>query len=115
MSHRIEQVNELLRSELAVLVSREIPLDNGLVTVSYVDCSPDLRYAKVGISVLPENVTGTALGRLKNAGGSFNRELGKKLKMRRIPRFRWVIDERERNAAKIEETLRLIHDNDRYE
>ena len=76
---RIDRINELLKSELANLINREIPLDGGLITVSYVDTSPDLRNAKVGISVIPNNVTGTALKNVKNNRNYFSKELKNQL------------------------------------
>ncbi len=109
---RIEQINELLRSQLANLINQEVSLENGLITVSYVECSPDLRYAKIGISVLPENLTGTALKKLRQSGNQFSRDLKKKLNLKYIPRFNWVIDETEKNAAEIEKTLAKIKEND---
>ena len=49
---RINQVNELLKNELANLIVQEIPMHNVLITISYVDCSTDLKNAKIGISVV---------------------------------------------------------------
>ena len=54
MPRRIEQLNEQLKNELANLIVKEAPLEDGLITVSYVACSPDLKYARVAVSVLPE-------------------------------------------------------------
>ena len=79
MSNRILQINELLRQELAALVSREIYLRDGLITVTKVKCSPDLKNASVRISVLPENFSGSALRELKNHNTLFAKELKKKL------------------------------------
>ena len=108
MTRIIEQVNELLRGELARLVSQEIQLLNGLITVCYVDCSPDLKEAKVGISVLPDNLSKTALQRLEKRSNYFCQILKKKLNLKYIPRFTWLIDETEKSAAKIEEILKQI-------
>lgn len=109
---RIEQINELLRSQLANLINQEVNLENGLITVSYVECSPDLRYAKIGISVLPENLTGSALKKLRQSSNQFSRDLKKELNLKYIPRFNWVIDNTEKNAAEIEKTLAKIKEND---
>ena len=105
---RIDQINELLRSELANLINQEIKLDNGLITVCYVDCSPDLKNAKINISVLPDNLSGTALQKLRKHSGLFRKTLNKKLNLKYIPKFNWVIDATEKNAAEIEEILKQI-------
>jgi len=108
---RINQINELLRSELANIITQEIKLDNGLITVCYVDCSPDLKNAKIGISVLPDNQYGTALKKLKQHSSQFCKILKKKLNLRNIPKFNWIIDDTEKNAAEIEEVLKQITSN----
>ena len=105
---RIIQVNELLKGELANLISQEIPLSNGLVTVCYVDCSPDLKNAKVGVSVLPYNLSGKILKKLKKHSSQFCKILKKKLNLRHIPRFNWIIDSTERNAMEIEKVFKQI-------
>ena len=53
MSRRTEQVNELLREELSGLLAREVrdPRVSGIVSITGVDVSPDLRHAKVWVSV----------------------------------------------------------------
>jgi ribosome-binding factor A len=108
MAHRIEQINELLKNKLAHLISREIPLDNGLITVVYVNTSPDLKYAKIAVSVLPEKFAGTALERLRKQGGFFSQIIRKETRLRKIPKFNWVLDTTEKEAAEIEEVFREI-------
>ncbi len=105
---RVDQINELLRSEMANLISREIKLDSGLITVCHVDCSPDLKNAKIGISVLPDNLSGTALQKLRKHSGLFRKTLNKKLNLKYIPKFNWVIDATEKNAAEIEDILKQV-------
>jgi len=112
MPRRIEQLNEQLKNELANLIVRELPLENGLITVSHVECSPDLKYAKVEVSVLPEKYAGTALTALRRQSSSFSQLLRKKLKIRQIPRFNWVLDTTESRAAEIEETIKKINEEE---
>lgn len=110
MSRRLDQINELLRGELASAASGGLELDGCLVTILYVKTSPDLKNATVGISVLPENMTGSALKELRRRGGAFGRELGKKMKIKKIPRFNWVIDKNIRRAQEIEDCIKDIHE-----
>lgn len=109
---RMEQVNELLRGELAGLVSKEIAIEDGLITILYVKCSPNLRQATVGISVLPESMSGTALSVLRKRGNGFSGALKGKLNLKYIPKFRWIIDSQERYAVDIDNAINEIHKND---
>jgi ribosome-binding factor A len=108
MSYRLEQVNEQLRKELAILIAREIPLEAGMITVIFVKCSPDFRYAKIGISVLPEHLTGTALRNLKSNSSRFSHNLKKRLDFKFIPKFNWVIDSQERYAAEMDKVFQEL-------
>jgi ribosome-binding factor A len=105
---RLEQVNELLKRNIADLVNREVSLKDGLITVSFVDCSPDLKRAKIGISVLPINLSGTALKALRGNSSLFSGILKKRIKLKHVPKFDWVIDSTEEEAAKIEKLLEEI-------
>lgn len=105
---RIEQTNELLKERLAYLISREIPLDNGLITIAYVECSPDLRSAKIVVSVLPANLAGTALEKLRRNASMFSESLRKKTRLRQIPKFYWTIDATEKKAAELEKIFKSI-------
>jgi ribosome-binding factor A len=108
MSRNIEQVNSLLQKELAEIINKEIMLNNCLVTISYVDCSPDLNYAKIAVSVLPDKFIGSAMEAIKKHTGRISAALQKKIKLRTIPRFNWVIDDTEKHAAVIDGILRQI-------
>ena len=108
---RIEKINSLLLQTLAKLAAAEINLPDCLITISYVECSPDLRSAKVGVSVLPEKYTGSALKKLKQKQNIIKFSLRKQLKLKYIPALVWQIDKREREAAKIEKVLKQLNDD----
>jgi len=112
MPYRIERLNELLRSELATMINKEDFLDNGIITITKVKCSSDLRQAKVFVSILPEGLTGTAIKRINTHNKYFIRELGKKLKLKFIPKINFIIDGTEPYVAQIEETIKKINQKD---
>lgn len=105
---RIEQVNELIQEELALAIARDADIDNALVTISYVDCSPDLNIAKIGVSVLPDRFAGSVLDKLRRMSSHLSHILLKKTKLRHIPKFVWQNDVTERNAAVIEDVFKQI-------
>jgi ribosome-binding factor A len=112
---RIDQINELLRQELGSLVSKEIPLENGLITISEVKCAPDLRNAKVLFSVLPENVTGTALRELRRHSSQFSNTLKKRLNLKFIPKFYWAVDTKPRHASEMEDYINKVIEEEKEE
>lgn len=94
MSHRIEQVNSLIRHELSELLQRQVkdPRLANFVSVTEVSTSPDLRYAKIFVSRIgSEEEKQEILSVLTTASGFFRRELSKRLRLRRIPElsFQW--------------------------
>jgi ribosome-binding factor A len=105
---RIDQINSLLLNELADLVNKEGILPDGLITITRIKTSPDLRYAKVSVSVLPDNQTGTALKNLRQKSSFFSGILKKKLKLKFIPKFSWEFDPTEKEAAKIDELINRL-------
>lgn len=99
------KINEILLEEIAGAVRREVAIDNALITISYVDCSPDLKQAKVGFSVLPDVLAGTA-GRLLSAStGRIIDSLKKRVKIRQIPKISWEFDATEKEAARLEKLI----------
>jgi ribosome-binding factor A len=102
---RMEQINELLRAELAQLISEYVEFENGLITITRVKCSPNLQDATIFVSVLPENMNGTALKALRRSGHNFSKHLKKRIKMKYIPRFNWKIDSTESEADELEKAI----------
>ncbi len=108
---RIEQFNDQLLTELAYLISQDLNSNNSLITLSYVNCAPNLASAKIGVSVLPETKAESAIKALRQHSGQFCQAIRKKLSIRKIPKFIWVIDKTESQAAEIEEILKVINKN----
>lgn len=108
MPRRIEQFNDQLRNELALLIARENLSDKYLITLTYVETSKDLKYANIGVSVLPDKLSPQVIKKLKKLSSYFCSVLKRKLKIRQIPKFKWKIDKTESRAAVIEEILKQI-------
>src|SRR6056297_316774 len=100
---RKEKLDETLKKELAEIINREVPVENFLITVSYADCAPDLSQIKVGISVLPENKTGTGLKKLNPKTKLIAKNLKEKNNLRRVPKVIWISDTSPKNLFEIEE------------
>ena len=107
---RLQQSQELLHHQLAVIINQEVHLEGVLLTVGYLDLSADLKQAKIGVSVLPDKYYGQALEALRRAGGVIRSRLAKSLKWRLVPRLVWEIDQREKNAAELEKIFKKIEE-----
>jgi ribosome-binding factor A len=112
MSYRVKQINEQLLSELAMLVRENVIMKEGLITLTSAHASPDLRYAKIFISVMPEKFTGTALSLLRKNNVLFRKELTERLSLKFIPKLVWAVDEKIRYSMAIDEVLRQIREED---
>ncbi|MDI3496264.1 MAG: Ribosome-binding factor [Patescibacteria group bacterium] len=103
---KLEKINSILQQELANALNKQTLIEGVLVTISYVECSPDLKQAKVGVSVLPDNLAGTVLKKLKATTHILVANVKGRLKLRRLPRFIWEFDNSEREARKIEQLIK---------
>ena len=86
-SNRIGRINEEIQRELADLL-RELKdprVHKTMVSITHVETTPDLRYAKVYISVLDEARSKDAMRGLRSASGWLRRELGSRLQLRYTP------------------------------
>ncbi len=86
-SRRQQQVGDQIHREISVLVQRELKDPRlGFVTITSVDISPDLRFAKVFYSVMgtseEEKATQVAL---EHAGGFLRHELAGRVDLRYVP------------------------------
>ena len=96
MTRRTERLNDLIREELSELIRRQVkdPRLGCFLTVTQVDTSPDLRYAKVFISVMgTEEEKGQAMEGLASASRFLYRELRGRLSLRRMPQLSFHKDD----------------------
>lgn len=94
MTHRIKRVNHLIRQEISELLQREVndPRLGGLVSITEVVTTPDLKYAEVFVSCIGnDEEKKEILSTLVAASGFLHNELTKRLKLRHVPilEFRW--------------------------
>ena len=106
-SNRIGRINEEIQRELASLIPNvKDPRVSGLISVTAVDTTPDLRYAKIYISVLDKSDCAQVPKGLKSASGYLRRELGHALQLRYTPELTFVRDDSIDQGAHILDMLR---------
>lgn len=117
MSQRTQRVGDLIRSELAELLRRQMHDPRvGLATVSRVEVSADLRHANVKVSVLGEpEEREEAVRALVHARGYLRRELAGRLSLRTTPELHFSLDRGAEHSQKISELLDRLHDEDSHD
>src|SRR6476646_508397 len=108
---RIDRIEEQLRIEISEIIEREIQDPRiGLTTVTTVKVSPDLRHARVFVTVLGDAAQRKkALEGLRSATSFVRRSLSKRLHhMRRIPELTFDYDESVEQGMRIEKLLDQI-------
>jgi ribosome-binding factor A len=114
-SNRIGRINEEIQRELAAqLRGLKDPRVSGvgMVSITRVNTTPDLRYAQVFVSVLDKEQEKDVLKGLKSAAGFLRRELGGALRLRYTPELQFVADDSIAHGAHILELLRSVERRD---
>lgn len=107
---RSVQVADLIRDEVSEIMQREMDDPRlGMVSITRVEMSPDLRYARIFVSVYgPDEERKNALVALNNASGFIRRTLAPRLRMRTIPEVGFRLDESMEHAENIARILRQL-------
>ena len=108
---RPERVADQLRSELASLLAREVHDPGvGFVTLTRVHLSPDLQVARIMYTVLGDQNARTSTSRaLERTTPFLRRQLGRRLRLRRVPELRFTYDDSIAGQDRIEQLLKDIH------
>ena len=107
-SNRIGRINEEIQKELASLIRnlKDPRVQDTMISITRVEATPDLRYAKVYVSFLQEDRAEGAMKGLKSATGYLRRELGHALNLRYTPELMWALDDSITYGARM---LKLIN------
>ena len=109
MGHRLLKVNESIKETLSSIIATEGLKDPrvGFVTLTGVETSPDLRHAKVYVSVLGKQTERDAtMLALEKSRGFLQSRLGVSLHMRRTPQLQFFYDSTLDNALRLEKAMR---------
>ncbi len=104
---RMGRINDEIRRELSDLIRTvKDPRVHGLISITRVDTTADLKYAKVYVSVLDKQDADQVVKGLKSAAGYLRRELGHALSLRATPELTFVRDDSMARGAHILDILR---------
>ncbi len=110
MNTRMDKVNQQLKREIGTIILRDLSDPRlQLVSITRVECSKDLRNAKVFFSVLGDDKRASdAKNGLTSAQGFIRRMIGNVLNLRYTPEFIFAYDQSLANTVRMEETLKEI-------
>lgn len=119
--YRGDRINEEIRKEISDIIRNDVRdprLNVVMVSITKVDVTKDLRYAKVFVSVFGnEEAKSQTLGALKSSAGFIRREIGHRVNLRYTPELIFEIDNSIEQGMHIEGLLHKIkeqshHDNE---
>lgn len=115
MNRRTQRINDLLREELSILLQQHTgdPRLSGLLSITAVETAPDLRHAKVYVSLMAgEEERAEAFRALAAASNFLRRELGHRLTLRHIPELSFLRDDSIERGARLLGLLRQVENKD---
>src|SRR5215203_6037112 len=112
MSQRTDRVDELLRQEIGVLLAKELADPRiGFVTITDVETAPDLRHAKVWVSVIGGKADQKeTLRALQHSMGFIRHELGRTLRIKRIPALHVHLDDTAERGTRVLHLLQELEE-----
>ena len=109
-NNRMGRIDEEYRKELSNIISYKLKNPNitGMISVTKVKVTNDLKYAKVYISILNSNNKKQTIEALKKSSGFIRNELAKNINLRNTPEIIFELDESLEYGAKIDSILKDI-------
>ena len=110
MTNKIFRINEDIQRVMATLLRgiKDPRVNQGMISVTAVDTTSDLRHAKVFLSVLGLKSEKDFLKGLKSASGYLRRELGQSLSLRYTPELQFELDKSIERGVRINSILNTI-------
>ena len=109
-SNRMNKIDEELKKEISNIISTELknPHLTGLISVTRVKTTPDLRYAQVFVSMINEKSKKENLAILKQSSGFIRSNIAKRINLRNTPELVFEFDESLEYGSRIDEILKNI-------
>ena len=110
-NNRMGRIGEEYKKELSQIIDRELkdPRLTGLISVTKVDVSRDLKYCKIYVSMLGVADQKEAMDALKSSAGFVRREIGANIRMHSTPEVKFEFDDSIEYGNKIQ---KMINDLD---
>src|SRR5215467_14158834 len=108
---RPDRVADQIRSEVASLLAREVQDPGiGFVTITRVHVTPDIQLARVYYTALGDDMSRRTTSRaLTRATPFLKRQIGSRLRLRRVPELEFIYDESIADQDRIEQLIKDLH------
>ena len=109
-SNRLARINEELKREVSNIINYEVKNSNvtGMISITKVKTTPDLRYAKISVSVINSKNVKQTLAGLKAASGFIRSRVAEKINLRVTPELVFELDSSMQYGEKIDTILKDI-------
>ena len=109
-NNRLGRIDEELKKEISNIINYELKNPNitGLISVTRAKITPDLKYAKVYVSILNSKNIKNTFANLKKSSGFIRSEIAKRINLRITPELIFVLDDSMEYGAKIDQILKEI-------
>lgn len=109
-NNRQSRIDEEYKKEIGLIIDQKVkePSITGLISVTKVKVTTDLKYAKVFVSILNSKDTKQTLAGLKKSSGFIRSELAQKINLRNTPELIFELDDSMEYGAKIDRILQDI-------
>ena len=120
MKIKLERIDSELKKQIPRIISEDIKdprLGDALVSVTKAYVTPDLKYAKVYLSIYApsEEQVSAAFDTVSRSGGFIRARLKEAMNVRLVPELRFILDDSVDYSIKIEGLLAKIHEQDSSE
>lgn len=111
MSVRIEKINNEIRKQLMKVIQEEVDDPKlGLLTITKVDTTPDLKEARVYYSLLDQKKQDRAKKLLEEMGGFIKNNLAKKIRLKKMPELLFFSDDSIKYSVDIYQKIEELKD-----
>lgn len=114
---RLGRINEELKKQISHIIMYDLKNPNvtGLISVTEAKVTPDLKYAKVFVSILNANNTQESLVNLKKSAGFIRTEVAKSMNLRITPEIIFELDSSLEYGAKMDKIIDEVMKKDKGE
>lgn len=117
MSRRTDRVEHLIKQEISLIILYKLQdkfqdISFGFVTVTSVKISPDLKIAKIYLSVFEKEKRDFVIEKIRSHSGYIRSELASRIRIKFIPELKFFIDDTLDYVEKIEGLIKKIHEDD---